>query len=154
MGYLKALSAQNEEAMDLAELFLGSEFKRTIRRYCEANELNISELTDTAAVLKFEMDSGKTQTLYIIKYGTSLEFSCPSGKLKYDSIESMPHQGSTLLLLRSKELTVGFWCIEKVKDIFVYSFMHNAELSLINSEYFGKVVYAVVNELEKFETSF
>jgi hypothetical protein len=138
--------------MGLADLFFGSQFKRTIQRYCDDQRWTVADINDQMAKLKFRMSSGRIQIVYIIKYDNTLEFSCPSG-IGFDSSDEMPHRGSTYLLLRSRELKIGFWCIEKIGTKFVYSFMHNAELSLIDSAYFGRVVKALTEECDRFEGS-
>lgn len=102
--------------------------------------------------MKFEADSGNTQTLFIIRYENTLELSVPSG-LKFNSLEDVPGWMSTLLLSRNSQYKVGFWCIEEIEGQNVFSIMHNAEISLINVDYFGKVVLRLVNECDEFEVS-
>ncbi len=138
--------------MSLADLFLGGKFKQTIKRYCAHQGWQIADLRSEAAKLRFRMDSGRSQIVYIIKYGTTLEFSCPSA-VAFDSVDEIPHLGSTLLLMKSRTKKIGFWCIEEINNRQTYSYMHNAELSLIDSEYFAKVVRALIRECDAFEES-
>lgn len=133
-----------------ADLFVGVNFTSTIQKYCEQQGWKISELNDARAVLRFEMSSGRTQTLYIIKYETTLEFSVPSG-LVFDSDENVPHRLSTLLLRRNSERKIGFWCLETINRQSVFSCMHNAEMQLLDGNYFATVVRALVNECDEFE---
>jgi hypothetical protein len=78
-----------------------------------------------------------------------LEFSVPSA-LSFDE-DDIPHMLSTLLLKRNVERKIGFWCLEKISEKFVFECMHNAEMQLIDSEYFGNVVRALINECDEFE---
>lgn len=135
---------------NIASLFSGVNFRGTIQKYCDHNGWNIADINDKRAVLRFTMESDREQVLYIIRYESTLEFSVPS-LVKFDSEDDIPHYFSTLLLKRNSEKKIGFWCIEEIGGKVVYSFMHNAELQLINSEYFGTVVRVLINECDDFE---
>ncbi len=134
----------------LADLFAGSNFRGTIQRYCNANGWRIADLNDRRAILRFDMNSGRTQTLYIIKYESTLEFSVPS-MLAFDSPDKLPHFISSLLLERNSENKIGFWCIETIGNKKVYSYMHNAEMSLLDANFFGRVVTALIKECDTLE---
>lgn len=134
----------------MAELFAGATFERTIKQYCDDQGWQLADLNDRRAILQFTMESGRTQTLYIIKYDTTLEFSVPSA-LSYASTDDVPHQVSTLLLQRNAQKKIGFWCIEEIQDKKTYSCMHNAEVNLIDSNYFASVVSALIEECDEFE---
>ncbi len=131
-------------------LFSGVNFRTTIQRYCSQVGWKIAEIDNKHATLKFSMDSGRDQTLYIIPYESTLEFSVPSMAI-FNTEDDIPHFLSTFLLQRSAEKKIGFWCIEKVGGKFVYSYMHNAEIQLIDVNYFAKVVRALIKECDDFE---
>ena len=133
-----------------ASLFSSLNFTNTIQKYANQNGWKIAELDNKHARLGFNMESGRTQTVYIIRYESTLEFSVPSA-IKFDSTDDVPHYLSTLLLKRNTEKKIGFWCLEEIRGNQIYSFMHNAELELINSDYFGKVIRALINECDDFE---
>lgn len=135
-----------------SNLFSSANFVPTIQKYCNANNWNLSEIDSKKAILKFSMQSGRTQTCYIIRYDNTLEFSVPS-MAAFDSEEKVPHLFSTLLLKRNASRKYGFWCIEMIGGKHVFSAMHNAELSLMDAEYFRKVVSALVSECDDFETT-
>ncbi len=136
--------------MGFEALFSGVNFADTIKKYCAANGWKIADLNNERAILRFSMSSGRNQTLYIIRYDSTLEFSV-SSMAAFDSEDDIPHFLSTLLLKRSAEKKIGFWCIEKIGGKHVYSCMHNAEMQLIDSNYFAKVVRALINECDDFE---
>jgi hypothetical protein len=56
-----------------------------------------------------------------------------------------------LLLGQNAKFKIGFWCIEQISNKQVYSIMHNAEISLIDVNYFKKVVIKLVQECDSFE---
>ncbi len=132
------------------DLFSSSTFSSTIRSYCREIGWNINDINDKRAILRFDMDSGSTQTLFILRYDTTLEFSCPSG-VKFNDLDDIPHILSTWLLCANSSYKIGFWCIENISNRKVFSVMHNAEISLIDVTYFAKVVIQLINECEKFE---
>ena len=136
--------------MGLETLFSGVNFANTIKKFCATNGWKIADLNDKRAILRFSMSSGRDQTLYIIRYESTLEFSVPS-MAAFDSEDNIPHFLSTLLLKRSAERKIGFWCIEEIGGKHVYSHMHNAEMQFIDSNYFAKVVRALINECDDFE---
>ena len=136
--------------MSLESLFTSANFKSTITSYCSQNGWKIADLNDRRAILRFNMDSGRVQTLYIIRYETTLEFSVPS-MAAFDSEDDIPHRLSTLLLKRSSEKKIGFWCIEEIGNKQVYSYMHNAEMQLIDAKYFASLVRTLINECDNFE---
>ena len=135
--------------MSLESLFTGGNFARTIKKYCATNEWKIADLNNRRAILRFSMSSGRHQTLYIIRYETTLEFSVPS--MAEFASDDIPHFLSTLLLKRSSERKIGFWCIEEIGGKLVYSCMHNAEMQLINSDYFADIVRSLIKECDDFE---
>jgi len=132
------------------DLFSSSNFKSTVERYCSEVGWKIAEIDDRRAVIRFRMDSGRRQTLYIIRYDETLEFSCPSA-LAFDTEDDVPHGLSTKLMQRNSQTKIGFWCIEEIQDKHVFSCMHNAEMELMNTEYFRRVVNVLVGECDRFE---
>ena len=136
--------------MGFEALFSGVNFANTIMKYCAVNGWKIADLNNERAILRFSMSSGRNQTLYILRYESTLEFSVPS-MAAFDSEDSIPHFLSTLLLKRSSEQKIGFWCIEQIGREHVYSCMHNAEMQLMDSNYFARVVRALINECDDFE---
>ncbi len=134
----------------LSNLFSAANFKSTIRNYCSQIGWKIAEIDDKHAILIFEMDSGRTQKLFIIKYGEVLEFSVPS-LLQSDDEDEIPHQLSTLLLKRNAQMSIGFWAIEEISQKFTFSIMHNAPIELMNVNFFQAVVNSLVNECDELE---
>jgi hypothetical protein len=134
------------------DLFSSNNFQSTLIRYCSQIGWRIAEINSNKAVIKFNMDSGSTQTVFILRYNTTLEFSCPSG-LKFDSFDYIPHQLSSYLLKDSSKYKIGFWCIEEINGRQVFSIMHNAEISLLDINYFVNIVQTLINKCDEFERS-
>ncbi len=130
--------------------FSGEEFEGTVRRLCEEHGWSPANADGQSAVIRFGMESGRTQSLYIVRYDTTLEFSVPSGAM-FDSDDDIPGALSTAMLRRNAGMKVGFWCIEEISGKRVFSFMHNAEFHLVDSEYFGRLVQIMVLETDAFE---
>jgi hypothetical protein len=136
-------------AVDL-DLFSSNNYRETIQNYCCRLGWNITDINDRRTILKFTMDSGTTQTLFIIRYGDTLEFSCPSG-IKFRDLEEWPGKMSTALLAKNSSYKVGFWAIEEIEGQQAFSIMHNAEISLIDVSYFRTVVLKLISECDDFE---
>ncbi|BAZ04174.1 hypothetical protein [Calothrix sp. NIES-3974] len=132
------------------DLISGSNFVSTIKSYCNSLGWSIYDINNKRAILNFDADSGNTQTLFIIKHENTLEFSVPSG-IKYDETGDIPGWLSTALLTQNSQFKVGFWCIEEIGEKHTFSIMHNAELSLINVNYFRLVSLALVKRCDELE---
>ena len=132
------------------DLFSYNNFQATVRGYCNQIGWSIADINSSKAVIKFNMNSGSTQTVFILRYDTTLEFSCPSG-LKFDSFDYIPHQISSYLLKESSKYKTGFWCLEEIEGRQVFSIMHNAEISLLDINYFIKIVQTLINNCDEFE---
>ncbi|XZN92102.1 MAG: hypothetical protein ACM65M_04405 [Microcoleus sp.] len=132
------------------DLFSSFKFRSTIEGYCRDIGWKISSIDNEIAVIKFDMESGSTQTLLIVKYDSTLEFSCPSG-LKFDDIDDVPHNLSTFLLGKNAEYKLGFWALQKIGRKQTFSIIHNAEMSLIDVNYFGRLVVKLIQECDDFE---
>ena len=130
-----------------------SNFISTIKKYCSSLEWSISAIDSQTAILNFEGDSGNTQTLFIIRHENTLEFSVPSG-IKYTDINNIPEWLPITLLSQNSQHKIGFWCLEKIDGQEVFSIMHNAEISLINLEYFRNIAFVLVDKCDKFEQKF
>lgn len=85
-------------------------------------------------MLKFSMDSGIEQRLYIATYDSILKFSVPSAAV-FDSLDKIPHIVSSILLTTNAEYTLGGWCLEKFQGKVVYSIMHNVDMNCVDSGY-------------------
>ena len=136
--------------MSLKSLFSSATFEDTIRQYCAQHGWNISEVNNRRAVLVFEMESGRSQILYILRYDSTLEFSVPSA-VGFRDEDAIPHRLSTLLLRQNASSKIGFWCLETIDGKLTYSCMHNAELGLLDAEYFGNIVRRLTLECDEFE---
>lgn len=137
---------------DYSSLFSAAAFQRTVQKYCAEHGWDIAEINDRKAKLKFEAASGSNQVLYIIRYETTLEFSVPS-KFMFPNDDEVPHRLSTILMGKNSEMKIGFWCLEKIQGEVVFSIMHNQEISLLDSEYFGGIVRKLVSECDEFEVA-
>lgn len=132
------------------DLFSSFKFRSTIEGYCRDIGWKISSIDNQIAVIRFDMESGSTQTLFIVKYDSTLEFSCPSG-LKFDDIDDIPHNLSTFLLGKNAEYKLGFWALQKIGEKQTFSIIHNAEMSLIDVNYFRKLLIILVEKCDEFE---
>lgn len=134
----------------LADLFSKATFGQTIQRYAEQAGWRLSDITDRRAILEFTMESGRQQTLFIIRYDSTLEFSVPT-LAAFDDDDEIPAFLAVALLKRSSQKKIGFWCIEEIGGKQVCSCMHNAELQLIDARYFESVVRRLIHEAEEFD---
>lgn len=148
----KPINSGDEPMAIEKDLFAAHKFRSIIEGYCRSLEWNIYSIDNKTAVIKFNMESGNTQTVFIIKYDSTLEFSCPSG-LKFEDMDDVPHHLSTFLLNKNAEYKIGFWAIEKIAGKQVFSIIHNAEMSLIDIDYFRKIIIQLVEKCDHFEES-
>jgi hypothetical protein len=125
-------------------------FTSTITNYCLSLGWKLYDINEELAIIKFDMDSGTTQTLFIINYDSILEFSCPSN-LRFKELDDIPHRLSTYLLQENKKYKYGFWCIEKISEKHVFSIIHNVPLSSLDLDYFRNLVVFLIQKCDDFE---
>lgn len=128
----------------------GAYFKRAVKTYCQEHHLEVAELDEDHSELIFIMPTERKKRLYLARYDSTVEFSLP-GFTGFDSEEDIPNAFSTNLLQRNAKKKIGFWCIDKIKGKFVYSFMHNAELKLLDGQHFFNIVSGLIAESEAIE---
>ncbi len=133
-----------------AGMFTNKSFKATISSYCNQIGWKIEHIEENLAVLVFQMESGQTQTLFVVRHESTLEFSVPS-EASFASFEEIPDTLSSILMQRNRVRRYGFWCIMEIENRYVFTVMHNAEMSLLSIEYFAIIVQALLEECDQFE---
>jgi 8-oxo-dGTP pyrophosphatase MutT (NUDIX family) len=128
----------------------GEYFKRAVKTYCEEHNLELADIDEDYGEVVFVIPVDRRKHLRLARYDSTVEFSLP-GFTSSDSEDELPGILSTHLLLRNARKKVGFWCIDKIKDKFVYSFMHNAELKLLDGQHFFNIVSGLAAESEALE---
>lgn len=131
-------------------LFSLDNFESTIKKYARQIGWDLYDLRSDRAILKFKTRSGNSQTVFVISFDKTLEFSCPSG-LEFDNFDDIPHKLSSFLLRKNSEYKIGFWCIEEISDHLVFSIMHNAPMNLISVGYFESIIEKLIEECDDFE---
>ncbi len=132
--------------------FLSSDFKKAIPAMAKDNGWTVAEVGDERAVLQFATASGRTQTLYVIKYPNTLEFSVPSEAV-YNSLDEIPDGLPSRLLKRNGALQTGFWALEEIDGKWVFSTMYCETLGNLHAEMFGRIVDGLVDECDRFDKS-
>ena len=127
-------------------------FEARVRRWATANGWVLHDLNTKRAVLKFDLPSGRTQTLYVIELGPVVELSVPS-VLVFDSVEQVPPDLAIACLRRNAKNTLGFWCLEQIEGKQVLSCMWNLPHRLLDDRTFGEVVRELVVVCDDFESA-
>ncbi len=127
-------------------------FEARVQRWVTANRWVLHDLDGKRAVLKFDLPSGRTQTLYAIDLGPVVELSVPS-VLVFDSLEQVPRDLAVACLRRNAKNTVGFWCLEQIEGKQVFSCMWNLPHRLLDDRTFGEVVRELVVVCDDLESA-
>jgi 8-oxo-dGTP pyrophosphatase MutT (NUDIX family) len=128
----------------------GQYFKQAIRSYCEDYQWNLLELDEDSAELEYDMPAGGQKRVHITRHDSTVEFKVLSFVV-IKSEEKLPGAFSTTLLRRNAQKKLGFWCIEQFGGDFVYCYMHNEELKLLDSGYFAEIVIGLTDECDAIE---
>ncbi|MEO5678558.1 MAG: hypothetical protein ABIS47_02710 [Acidimicrobiales bacterium] len=128
------------------------DFEGRVRGWVAANGWVVHDLNAKRAIIKFDLPSGRTQTLYAIDLGTVVEMSVPS-VLVFDSVEDVPRDLAVTCLRRNAKNTVGFWCIEQIEGKQAFSCMWNVPHRLLDAQTFGEVVREVVVVCDDLESA-
>jgi hypothetical protein len=126
-------------------------FEAGMQALVAANGWVVHDLNAKRAVIKFDLASGRTQTLYAIDLGAVVELSVPSA-LVYDTIDDVPGDVAVTCLRRSAKTKVGFWCLEQIEGKQAFSFMWNLQLRHLDGQTFGEVVRALVVGCDELES--
>jgi len=118
-------------------------FEARMEALVAANGWVAHDLNAKRAVIKFDVASGRTQTLYAIDLGAVIELSVPS-VLVFDTVDDVPHDLAVTCLRRSAKTKVGFWCLEQIEGKQAFSFMWNLPFRQMDATTFGDVVRALV----------
>jgi 8-oxo-dGTP pyrophosphatase MutT (NUDIX family) len=128
----------------------GEYFKRAVKTFCEDHQLELSEIDEDYCELEFVMPSKRKKSLHLTRYDSTVEFSAPSSTL-FHMEEELRGRFSTTLLQRNAQKKIGFWCIDRIQGKLLYSYMHNVELQLLDSQQFFNIVSGLVAESEAIE---
>lgn len=128
-----------------------SAFEAKMLGLATANGWVLHDVNAKRAVIKFELASGRTQTLYAIDLGVVVELSVPS-VLVFDTVDDVPGDLAVTCLRRSARTKVGFWCIEQIEGKQAFSFMWNLPHRLLDAVTFGEVVRALVVGCDELES--
>lgn len=134
----------------MSESPTAEQFQPLIQQFCDLQGWIPTELDEKYAVLRFNMPSGRSKTVYVINYFPLVEISVPSLAV-FDAEDKIPHYLSTILLKRSALRKVGYWCIITIEGKQVFAAMHNADLLHLNAEVFSQMVHTMVSECDDFE---
>lgn len=132
------------------DVFAGSNFSLAIQNYCQQLGWivkDIDSLNDSTLIVKFPADFGTAHTVFIIRHKEILEFSVPSG-LVFRSMDEVPNKISTLLLSDNCTSRLGFWCLEEIGGRHTFSILHQAEIRLMNPQYFRSVVLTLFKKCD------
>jgi 8-oxo-dGTP pyrophosphatase MutT (NUDIX family) len=125
----------------------GEYFKRAIKIYCEEYKWKLLESNLDHAELEVVMADGQNKRLHVTRHESTVEFSVPS-PIVFKSEDDFPHAFSTILLRRNARKKIGFWCIDRTHNKFVYSCIYNAELKLLDNRYFAVIVDGLIKECD------
>ncbi len=127
-------------------------FEAQVGEWLAANGWVVHDLNAKRAVIKFDLPSGRTQTLYAIDLGNVVELSVPS-ILVFDTIEDVPRDLAVTCLRRNAKNTVGFWCLEQIEGKQAFSFMWNLPHRMLDAQTFGQVVRELVVVCDDLESA-
>jgi hypothetical protein len=131
-------------------LFAPGAFQSTIRRMAQENGWNPQQISDEGAFFRFDMPSGRSKALVVIPFKHLFEFSVQTEQ-SFVSEDRIPHALSTMLLQRNCDRPLGFWCIVKLKDSHVYTYMHNVEPRILTGQYFGDITRLLLEEADRLD---
>ena len=137
--------------MAAEEISGASPFEAQMLGLVAANGWVLHDLNAKRAVIKFDLASGRTQTLYAIDLDTVVELSVPSA-LVFATVDDVPRDLAVTCLRRSAKTKVGFWCLEQIEGKQAFSFMWNLPHRLLDPETFGEVVRALVVGCDELES--
>jgi hypothetical protein len=132
--------------------FGGSKFKSQVQNYCSSAGWKVSEADNEHAVVKFDMPSGRTQSVLITQNNDENMSFLVVSMFKFDTEDKVPHFLSTILMKRNTAIMIGKWGINVVGETHVYTVGHSLDMNLTNADQFKKVVLILVKECDDLES--
>jgi hypothetical protein len=127
-------------------------FLEQMTAYCRKSGFSISQADEKSMSLRFDMESGRTQTIYIMDFDGSIEFSVPSA-LILEREGDLPHAISTDLLRKSRMNKIGMWVIEEIGGKFAYSLMYNVPMPSLAPDFFHTIIETMILQCEEFDAA-
>lgn len=128
-------------------------FEWRLQQLASGASLKVAELKSTHAILRFSMNSGLTQNVFIVPYDEVWEFSVQSAIQFYNPAE-FPQVLLAALLVQNTKNKRAFWCIEQLNGKYVLSGMLNFPADNLTPVEFDRICRALVTEVDKLETAF
>ena len=123
-------------------------FESRVRQLASGASLNLNEVDYRHAILKFSMDSGRVQPLWIIPFDDIWEFSVPSA-IMLNSAGDFPHSLLILLLTQNAKKKRSFWAIEQINNKYCLSAMLNFPADSLTPSEFRRICGALVFDVEQ-----
>jgi hypothetical protein len=128
-------------------------FEWRIQQLAGGASLYINEIDYRHAVLKFNMNSGRVQPLWIIPYEEVWEFSVPSA-IQFNNPGNFSQALLAVLLAKNAKNKRAFWAMEQINGKHVLSAMLNFPSDNLTPAEFGRICRALVFEVEQLELAF
>jgi hypothetical protein len=128
-------------------------FKEALGSLCDTIGWTPIGLGEDGVDFEFHLDSGRKVKVWGIVYADTLELSVGLPVL-FDSPDEIPAEFAMALLLRNAKSRAGFWCVEKIKEQFGASCMHNIEWRLLDTESFQAIITRLITEAEEVRTRY
>ena len=130
--------------------YTGAGFEALVRGTAAAQGWALDDANEKGAVLHFDMPSGRTQVLRVLRFDSTLEFSVQSMAI-FDTEDSVPHYLSTVMLKVNARHKIGFWCIQEIQGKMVFTVMHNVEQEHLERQHFVNIVTVLTEQCDQFE---
>lgn len=127
----------------------GNDFESWLR-FCDVSDWRFLKNDEDICLLGFAINSGSSVVVIVGNGGEIVQFLVQSSQ-EFKKDEKLPDNVSTLLLKRNSEQLFGFWFIEEVEDVNVYSIKHIAQMRFLDQTLFLDVICNLINESLDFE---
>ena len=128
-------------------------FESRLQQLASGASINVAELDSRHALIKFTMQSGVVQPVFVIPFDEVWEFSVPS-IIKVPNIADFPQALLAALLTANSKNKRSFWCVEQLNGSFLLSAMLNFPDDNLTPAEFLRICNALVLEVEKLEANF
>ena len=125
-------------------------FETSLQKLADGAALKVAELTHRHAILKFNMSSGRVQTVWVLPFDDVWEFSAQS-MLEYDSVDDFPLWILQTVLAKNSKNKRAFWCLEELRGKHILSAMVNFPNAALTAAEFDRICRALAQEVDNFE---
>ncbi len=128
-------------------------FKFAIRTFCSELGLQYEIKNKKEVLIAIPSYSNTPQIISIKRHGSKVEFLAAT-KLLFNALNAIPGNLSAKLLVENAQPIIGFWCVRRSKEKFVFARTYNSNLKLLTTDFFNTIIKQLAKQCATFNVTY